>query len=39
MWLGVLNATVYAVAMAYVESAIVVYLRRLYYPGVLTFRW
>jgi len=32
MWLGVLNATAYAVAMAYLESAIVVYLRRLYYP-------
>src|SRR5215813_6439305 len=31
MWLGVLNATAYAVAMAYLESAIVVYLRRLYY--------
>ena len=32
MWLGVLNATAYAVAMAYLESALVVYLRRLYYP-------
>jgi hypothetical protein len=37
MWLGVLNATVYAVAMAYVESAIVVYLRRLYYPKGFDF--
>lgn len=37
MWLGVLNATVYAVAMAYVESAIVVYLRRLYYPNGFDF--
>ena len=37
MWLGVLNATVYAVAMAYVESAIVVYLRRLYYPRGFDF--
>jgi hypothetical protein len=35
--LGVLNATVYAVAMAYVESAIVVYLRRLYYPKGFDF--
>ena len=32
MWLRVVNATLYAVAMAYLESAIVVYLRRLYYP-------
>ncbi len=37
MWLGVLNATAYAVAMAYLESAIVVYLRRLYYPQGLSF--
>ena len=37
MWLGVLNATVYAVAMAYLESAIVVYLRRLYYPKGFDF--
>jgi hypothetical protein len=37
MWLGVLNATAYAVAMAYVESAIVVYLRRLYYPKGFDF--
>ena len=37
MWLGVLNATAYAVAMAYLESAIVVYLRRLYYPQGLNF--
>jgi hypothetical protein len=32
MWLRVVNATIYAVAMAYLESAIVIYLRRLYYP-------
>ena len=37
MWLGVLNATAYAVAMAYLESAIVVYLRRLYYPRGFDF--
>jgi hypothetical protein len=37
MWLGVLNATVYAVAMAYLETAIVVYLRRLYYPQGFDF--
>ena len=37
MWLGILNATVYAVAMAYLESAIVVYLRRLYYPTGFDF--
>ena len=37
MWLGVLNATAYAVAMAYLESAIVVYLRRLYYPQGFDF--
>jgi hypothetical protein len=37
MWLGILNATVYAMAMAYVESAIVVYLRRLYYPHGFDF--
>src|SRR5215510_2119263 len=37
MWLGVLNSTTYAVAMAYLESAIVVYLRRLYYPKGFDF--
>ena len=37
MWFGVLNATAYAVAMAYLESAIVVYLRRLYYPKGFDF--
>ena len=37
MWLGVLNGTAYAVAMAYLESAIVVYLRRLYYPQGFDF--
>jgi hypothetical protein len=37
MWLSILNATMYAVAMAYVESAIVVYLRRLYYPKGFDF--
>lgn len=37
MWLRVVNATVYAMAMAYLESAIVVYLRRLYYPQGFDF--
>ena len=37
MWLRVVNATLYAVAMAYLESAIVVYLRRLYYPQGFDF--
>src|SRR5712692_9916279 len=37
MWLRVLNATVYAIAMAYLESVIVVYLRRLYYPQGFNF--
>ena len=37
MWLRVVNATVYAIAMAYLESAIVVYLRRLYYPQGFAF--
>lgn len=37
MWSRVLNATVYAMAMAYLESAIVVYLRRLYYPQGFDF--
>ena len=37
MWLRVVTATVYAVAMAYLESAIVVYLRRLYYPQGFDF--
>src|SRR5215471_13766120 len=37
MWLRVVNATAYAVAMAYLESAIVVYLRRLYYPHGFDF--
>ncbi|MGE3536461.1 MAG: hypothetical protein AB7N91_03375 [Candidatus Tectimicrobiota bacterium] len=32
MWLPVVNATVYAIAMAYLEATLVVYLRRLYYP-------
>jgi hypothetical protein len=31
MWSKVWNATVFAIAMAYLESTIVVYLRRLYY--------
>jgi hypothetical protein len=31
MWSKVWNATAFAIAMAYVESTIVVYLRRLYY--------
>jgi len=37
MWLRVVNATVYTIAMAYLESAIVVYLRRLYYPQGFAF--
>src|SRR5215470_12611622 len=37
MWSRLFNATVYAVAMAYLESAIVVYLRRLYYPQGFDF--
>ncbi len=37
MWLRVVTATVYAVAMAYLESTIVVYLRRLYYPQGFNF--
>lgn len=37
MWLRVVNATVYAIAMAYLEAAIVVYLRRLYYPRGFDF--
>ncbi|HSF32273.1 MAG TPA: hypothetical protein VLK82_17600 [Candidatus Tectomicrobia bacterium] len=31
MWRKVCNATAFAIAMAYVESTVVVYLRRLYY--------
>jgi hypothetical protein len=31
MWHKVWNATAFAVTMAYLESTIVVYLRRLYY--------
>jgi len=37
MWFPVVNATAYAVAMAYLESTIVVYLRRLYYPRGFDF--
>lgn len=37
MWWRVVNATVYAMAMAYLESAIVEYLRRLYYPKGFEF--
>ena len=37
MWLRVVNATIYAVAMAYLEATIVVYLRRLYYPHGFDF--
>ena len=37
MWWRVVNATVYAIAMAYIDSAIVVYLRRLYYPQGFDF--
>lgn len=37
MWFPVVNATVYAIAMAYLEAAIVVYLRRLYYPQGFEF--
>jgi hypothetical protein len=37
MWSRVVNTTAYAIMMAYLESAIVVYLRRLYYPQGLSF--
>src|SRR5262245_55385942 len=37
MWLRVVTATVYAVAVAYLDSTIVVYLRRLYYPQGFDF--
>ena len=37
MWRSALNTTVYATAMAYVETMIVVYLRRLYYPQGFDF--
>ena len=37
MWRRALNTTVYAIAMAYVETMIVVYLRRLYYPQGFDF--
>ncbi len=37
MWFPVVQATIYAIAMAYLESAIVLYLRRLYYPQGFTF--
>ncbi len=37
MWLQVCNATVFAIAMAHVETMIVVYLRRLYYPAGFQF--
>jgi hypothetical protein len=37
MWRSVWNTTIYAMAMAHVETMIVVYLRRLYYPQGFTF--
>jgi hypothetical protein len=37
MWRRVTWLTIYAVAMAYVESAVVVYLRALYYPDGFDF--
>lgn len=37
MWFPVVTATIYAIAMAYLESALVVYLRRLYYPQGFDF--
>jgi len=37
MWSRLINATIYAITMAYLESAIVVYLRRLYYPQGFDF--
>jgi hypothetical protein len=37
MWVRVLNASVFAIAMAHVETLIVVYLRRLYYPNGFDF--
>ncbi|GIX48016.1 MAG: hypothetical protein KatS3mg131_2227 [Candidatus Tectimicrobiota bacterium] len=37
MGFALANATAYAVAMAYLEATIVVYLRRLYYPEGFTF--
>lgn len=37
MWLRICNATLFAIAMAHVETMIVVYLRRLYYPDGFQF--
>lgn len=37
MWVWVTNATLFAIAMAHVETMIVVYLRRLYYPDGFHF--
>jgi hypothetical protein len=37
MWHKVWNATAFAIAMAYVESAIVVHLRHIYYPQGFAF--
>lgn len=37
MWRSVCNTTIYAMAMAHVETMIVVYLRRLYYPNGFHF--
>jgi hypothetical protein len=39
LWRRLWNATVFAITMAYIESAIVVYLRRLYYSGRGGFRF
>ena len=37
MWVWVTNGTLFAIAMAHVETMIVVYLRRLYYPEGFNF--
>lgn len=43
MWRAVLTVSAFAIAMAHVETMIVVYLRRLYYPDgfptASAFRW
>ena len=37
MWTALLTVSAFAIAMAHVEAMIVVYLRRLYYPGGFRF--
>ena len=37
MWTALLTVSAFAIAMAHVETMIVVYLRRLYYPGGFRF--